>query len=311
MYIGIDVGGTNIAAALVTPQWHIVKKTSRPTLPGRGAGAVIDDLRDIIREMSAGLADGVQAIGIGVPGVVDNKAGYVFRTPNMPLDGTPLVRMLGQDVPVYLGNDANVAALGEYRMGAARGVNSMVMVTLGTGVGGGFIMDGRIVEGVGGAAAEIGHIVVCRNGLPCTCGRRGCWEKYASASALIRMTEEAMQAHPESLLKQAMTGDPPHVSGRTAFDAARQGDGVAQSVLDEYIDWLAEGALNVIIMLQPEVLCVGGGVSGEGDALLVPLKQRIEARQYCPGIRQTEVKKAILGNDAGLIGAALLADHAV
>jgi glucokinase len=250
----------------------------------------------------------IKSIGVGIPGVVDSRAGLVVRTPNMPFDGLPLSAMLNENwpLPIFLSNDANAAALGEYISGAAQGASSMVMVTLGTGVGGGIIIDGRAVEGVGGAAAEIGHMVVCHDGLPCSCGRRGCWEMYASARALIRMTTETMKCHPDSLLHEALTGDPPCVSGRTAFLAASRADKAAQAVVNEYIDWLAEGILNIILILQPDIICIGGGISGEGNALLTPLRARIEERRFCTGIKQSKLEVARLGNDAGLIGAALL-----
>ena len=308
MYIGIDVGGTNLVAGLVTPEGRIVDKMTRPTHSQRDPQAIVDDLSELIRLISSGRD--IRSVGIGIPGVTDSRDGMVIRTPNMPFDGLPLANMLDCGLPVFLGNDANAAALGEYHAGAARGASSMVMVTLGTGVGGGIIYDGRIVEGVGGAAAEIGHMVVQRGGLLCSCGRRGCWEVYASARALIRMTTEALDAHPDSVLGQVLIGDPPKVSGRTAFIAARRGDAVARAVVDEYLDWLAEGLQNIILLLQPEVICIGGGVSGEGDALLDPLRERVDARRFCQGIRQTELKTARLGNDAGLIGAAMLGHDA-
>ena len=305
MYIGVDVGGTNLVAALVTPEGCILERARRPTCAERDSSAIVTDISELIEQVSAGFQEQVKSVGIGIPGVADSQTGRVIRTPNMPFDGLPLAGMLDVRYPVFLGNDANAAALGEYVAGAAQGVSSMVMVTLGTGVGGGIVVDGNIVEGVGGAAAEIGHMVLCRDGLLCSCGRRGCFEMYASARALIRQTKEAFDEHPDSLMREEM-GDPPHISGRTAFSAARRGDAVAQSVVDGYLDWLAEGLLNIIMILQPEIICIGGGISGEGDTLLEPLRTRIHARRFCDGVRQTELAVARLGNDAGLIGAAFL-----
>jgi len=315
MYIGVDVGGTNLVAGLVTPEGRILARAKRPTRAERDPGAITADMADLILEVSKENPGKVKSIGIGIPGVVDNQTGRVIRTPNIPFDDFPLSATIGQRAPwpVFLGNDANVAALGEYRAGSAKGARSMVMVTLGTGVGGGIILDGRIVDGVGGAAAEIGHINVrCDPESPlCGCGRRGCWEAFASAKSLVRITSEAMRGNPKSLLHEALTGDPPHVSGRTAFLAAKRGDAVAQAVVDEYLDWVALGLQNLIFILQPEVICIGGGVSHEGAGLLDPLCARIEAMRFCDGIRQTELRLAQLGNDAGLIGAALLGEHAV
>ena len=309
MYVGVDVGGTNLAVCLVTPDAVIAEKTTRPTLPERDPEAIVADIRDMIRQVSRECASDIRSVGVGIPGVVDNKAGRVIHTANMPFDDLPLIDMLAWDGPVFLENDANAAALGEYRSGAAQGVSSMVMVTLGTGIGGGFILGGRIVAGVGGAAAEVGHMTVNPGGLTCSCGRRGCWEMYASARALISMTADALRANPDSLILQCLHGNPPHISGRTAFEAARQGDPSARAVVETYIDWLAEGLLNIIALLQPEILCIGGGISGEGEGLMAPLRERVGKRRFCGGILQTEIRKAALGNDAGLIGAALLGNQ--
>ncbi len=306
MYIGVDVGGTNLVAGLVDDQGQLLRKNSVPAHADRGPEAMVADMMTLIAEVSADAV--VASIGVGIPGVVDNVEGRVVYTCNIPFSGLPLTRLLQErwPVPVRLGNDANVAALGEYLVGAARDTRSMVMVTLGTGVGGGIIIDGHMVEGVGGAAAELGHMVVKKDGARCGCGRLGCWEAYASATGLIRMTNEAMQAHPDSLLWAERRGAPPHVSGRTAFDAARSGDAVAQAVVDEYIAYLAEGLVNLVNLLQPEMICLGGGVCHEGDALLVPLREIVQRHQFCRDIRQTAIQIAALGNDAGLIGAALM-----
>ena len=308
MYIGIDVGGTNLAAGLVTPEGKILARAKCPTRAEREPQAIASDMAELVLKLSKETAEEINSVGIGIPGVVDNAAGRVIRTPNMPFDDFPLSGAINERCPwqVFLGNDGNVAALGECLAGSASGASSMVMVTLGTGVGGGIVVGGRIVEGAGGAAAEIGHMNIQRGGAMCGCGRRGCWEAYASAKSLVRQTAEALRAHPDSLLSKALTGDPPHISGRTAFLAAGRGDAVAKTVVEEYLDWVAIGLQNLIFVLQPEVICIGGGVSNEGAGLIDPLRARIESMRFCQGIRQTELRLAQLGNDAGLIGAALL-----
>jgi glucokinase len=218
----------------------------------------------------------------------------------------PIVKLLGCRFPLFLSNDANAAALGEAFAGAGKDYDSMVMVTLGTGIGGGVIINRRIFEGFNGMAGEVGHTVIALDGWPCHCGRKGCWEVYASATGLVRMTCEAMERHPESLLHACLSGNPPHVSGRTAFLAARQGDAAAKQVVDRYLYCLAAGLVNVISSFQPEAVCLGGGVSHEGDPLLVPLRALVEEQSFCRYVPQTIVRLAELGNDAGLIGAALL-----
>ena len=211
------------------------------------------------------------------------------------------------NVPVYLGNDADCAALGEYYHYGER-LESLILVTLGTGIGTGIIMDGKIQAGFNGFGGEGGHIVIVHGGEQCTCGRKGCWERYASASALVRQTRAAMEAHPNSAMWQMTGGDLEQVDGRTAFAAMRAGDAVAKAVVDQYLDYLAEGLANFINIFQPEVIALGGGVSHERDEdLLVPLQSMV--LDMCFGQeaqRHTKLVKAKLGNDAGIIGAALL-----
>ncbi|MDR3207670.1 MAG: ROK family protein [Oscillospiraceae bacterium] len=312
MYVGVDVGGTNLAAGLVTPDGQILTRAARPTAPDRPPEAIVADIAALIGEL-AGARQDIRAVGVGIPGLVDSAAGRVIYTPNLPFADLPLAAMLGQsaDRPIFLCNDANAAAFGEYAAGGGQNARALVMVTLGTGIGGGLVFDGKILEGVGGAGGEIGHMVVRRDGRPCSCGRRGCWEAYASATALIRATRAAMDAHPDSLMWPEGHGDPPRVSGRTAFAAAARGDAAAQEVVDGYLDWLAEGVANLVNIFDPDVICVGGGVSGEGDRLILPLRERVAALAYAadgrsPALR-AQIRKAQLGNDAGLIGAALRA----
>ena len=247
---------------------------------------------------------------MGVPGIVDVKKGTIVQTVNIPIRNVPIAALLQHhwDIPVHLGNDADCAALGEYYRFDHSEINSLVLVTLGTGIGTGLILDGKIYRGFNGCAGEGGHIVVVPGGDLCTCGRRGCWERYASANGLIRQTKAAMEAHPESAMWQLAGGDLEKVDGRTAFDGIRQGDAVAQAVVDQYLDYLAEGITDLVNLLQPALICIGGGLSNEDDQyLLHPLRKRVEAMRYDKNLeRHTEIVKAALGNDAGIIGAALL-----
>ena len=211
--------------------------------------------------------------------------------------------------PVCVENDANAAAYGELVAGAAKGKSSCVCITLGTGVGGGVIIDGKIMAGHNFAGAELGHTVIVVDGEPCTCGRRGCWEAYASATGLIRQTKRAMEAHRDSQM-WALAGNLEQVNGRTAFDAMRKGDAAGEAVVDDYIRYIACGLVNMINIFQPEVLCVGGGICNEGETLMKPLREYIERERYSQySDKQTEICVAQLGNDAGIIGAAYLGYH--
>ena len=213
-------------------------------------------------------------------------------------------RRLGKEI--YLENDANAAALGEYAAGAGKGSRSLVLITLGTGVGGGAVLDGRLYTGFNHAGLEVGHMVIEHGGRPCTCGRLGCFEAYCSATALIKRTREIMAEDRSSLLWQ-IAGDLEHVNGRTPFDAAARGDAAAGKLIDEYIEYLACGVASLVNIFQPEVLCVGGGPSAQGETLLAPVRYILDREDYARNnVRRTRLMGAALGNDAGIIGAALL-----
>lgn len=310
-YIGVDLGGTNIAVGIVTEQGAIKAKKSIKTGANRPFEDIFRDMADcimtLLSEQKVSL-DEIKSIGIGTPGSVNTEKGVLVYANNFKYGHNVPMRELLQkyiDKPVYLGNDANVAALGEVVSGAAKGVKNAVMITLGTGVGGGIVIDGKIYEGQHSAGAELGHMMLIHDGEQCSCGRKGCWEAYASATALIRQTKRAMLEHPESIMNQMATQDT--VSGRTAFDAMRKGDKVARDVVDKYIIYIAEGLVDIINIFRPEVLIIGGGICNEGDTLLVPLKKFVKEHVY-GGDRNPEqvIEIAKLGNDAGIIGAALV-----
>lgn len=272
-------------------------------------GETLTDMALALLEENHIARDQVASIGMGFPGSVDNRRGVVIKTVNIPIRFMPVAEMVHRrwDVPVYLGNDADCAALGEYYHYGDEKLESLILVTLGTGIGTGIILDGKIQAGFNGFGGEGGHIVIVHGGEPCTCGRKGCWERYASASALVRQTKAAMEANPGSAMWQ-MTGGLEQVDGRTAFEAMRAGDAAAKAVVKQYLDYLAEGLANFINIFQPEVIALGGGVSHERDEdLLVPLQSMV--LDMCFGReaeRHTKLVKAKLGNDAGIIGAALL-----
>ena len=310
-YIGIDVGGTNLVAGLVNEQGAILKKTSRPVDRSMSDRDLCRELAALAEEvrLAGGLSrEGIQAVGVGIPGLVDNKTGVVVMTANMPFRNTALRELFQRewDVPVYLGNDANCAALGEYWAGAAKGCSPAVMITLGTGIGGGMVVDGRLFTGFANSGMEVGHMITRPGGLPCGCGNQGCWEQYGSASGLIHMTREAMERDRDSLLWQLCGGDLEKVQGRTPFQAAKEGDRTALEVLEVYRQELALGLINLINVLQPQVICMGGGVSNaEDELLLAPLIELVKKGSFDKSM-PTRLVRASLGNDAGVVGAALL-----
>ncbi|MCI9273565.1 MAG: ROK family protein [Clostridiales bacterium] len=314
-YLGIDLGGTNIVAGVVNEDNQILAKASCKTNIPRPEEAICDDMAMVAREAlkKAGLTmDDVPWVGIGCPGSVNQGTGIIEYSNNLGFHNWPLEKMMTDRMKkkIILENDANAAAYGEYVAGAAKDAKDAVAVTLGTGVGTGIIIDGKIYSGCNYAGAEMGHMVIVKDGRPCTCGREGCWEAYASATGLIALTKEAMlesQADPDSVMWKMVGGDIDKVSGRTAFDAMRQGDSLGKAVVDRYISYLGCGLVNAINIFQPDVICLGGGISKEGENLLRPLRAYVERERYSKHAKkQTQLCTAQLGNDAGIIGAAFL-----
>lgn len=313
--IGIDLGGTNIVAAVVDDKYNIVGKSKTPTNSPRSAEEIFDDIAKVcheaIAEAKLSISD-ISSIGMGTPGTV-NGDGVIEFANNLGFNNVPARDMLKErlgDIPVFIDNDANCAALGEAYAGCGNGSNNFVAVTLGTGVGSGIIVDGKIVKGVNFAGGECGHMVIMVDGEQCTCGRKGCWEAYASATALIRQTKAAMEKYPDSVMHE-LAAEEGKVSGRTAFDAMRKGDIAGIKVVNEYIKYVACGLINIVNALQPEIVCVGGGICNEGDTLLKPLNRYVNAERYSIHSKiQTKILRAQLGNDAGIIGAALLNSQA-
>lgn len=311
MYIGIDLGGTNIAVGAVTDDGKVISKASLPTLPERGYKEIVKDMAKLCRQVSAenGGMDSVKAIGIGSPGTVDSKNGVVVFAGNLSLENAPVAEELRKhfDIPVYMENDANAAAYGEY-IACGLDTDSFVFITLGTGVGGGIIINKQIYCGFNGAGAEIGHMTLEMGGKECNCGNRGCYEKYASVTALREQTEEAIKAHPESMMNEWVK-EHGHISGRTAFECAQRGDKTAETVRDTYIRYVAEGIISVVNIFQPEVIVIGGGISKEGDVLLNPLREYVYKREFNRYMKRTDIRIAHLFNDAGIVGAAMSAKN--
>ena len=311
--LGVDLGGTNIAVGVVNEELQLVKKVSTPTGAERPGEEIVADIAALCKkacaEMGITLAD-VQSIGIATPGMANTETGVVEYANNLPFKNFPIAALLrkylGKDVRVGIANDANAAAWGEACAGAAKGTKNSIMITLGTGVGGGIVIDDKIYTGFNCAGGELGHIVIEVDGVPCSCGRRGCWEAYSSATALIRMTREKIEECAKEG-RPTIMANAPKVSGRTACDAMRAGDEAATEVYNKYIKYLASGIATIINIFQPEVISLGGGVSGEGQSLIDSLLPIVRAEQYGGGVVPlTDIRIAQLGNDAGIIGAAML-----
>lgn len=311
-YVGIDLGGTNIVAGVVDEQYNILAKASTKTNCPRPDREIARDMAKMAIQAveNAKLTmDQIEWIGIGTPGIANSRDGIIEYSNNLGFVNTPMVKYIQEDIdkPVFVENDANAAAYGEFVAGAAKGANNAVCITLGTGVGGGIIIDGKIYAGSNFAGAEIGHTVISVDGPQCTCGRKGCFEVFSSATGLIRMTKESMAKNPDSSMHKLVAERSGKVSARIAFDAMRMGDAAAKAVVDDYIKYLTAGITNTINTFQPDILCIGGGVCNEGDALLLPVKELVAKEVYTRNSKQNaQIVIAKLGNDAGIIGAAFL-----
>ncbi len=308
LHVGIDLGGTNIAVGIVNEQNEIIGKGNLKTAKSGTAEDTVKDMAAAVQlalENTGITLDEIADIGIAAPGSVDPETGIIAYANNIPFKNTPVCAMLQEALgkPCYIENDANAAAYGELLAGAGQGAANFVMITLGTGVGGGVIIDGKIYGGFNHAGAELGHMIIVKDGEACTCGGKGCFEAYGSATALIHQTQRAMDKHPESIMWELSKEK--GVSGRTAFDAMRAGDSVAKQVVEEYIDYLACGVTSLVNIFQPQFVAVGGGICNEGETLLAPLREKVAAGDYNKDAqKRTVICKAALGNDAGIIGAA-------
>ncbi|MBQ7875857.1 MAG: ROK family protein [Clostridia bacterium] len=310
MYIGIDLGGTNIAVGIVDNKGNILAHASTPTLRERHWTEIVKDMAVLTNKVTSAagknLAD-IKVVGIGIPGNINNENGVVVYTSNLNMENVPLASEFRKyiDIPVNLENDANAAAYGEY-FASGKSSDNFLMVTLGTGVGGGIIMKGKIFRGFNGAGGEIGHHVIHEGGEKCSCGRRGCYEAYASVTALINQTKQKMAECPESQMHKWVSENGP-VNGQTAFDCAAWGDKAAIEVRDRYIQHVAEGITNLVNIFQPETVVIGGGISQEGDVLLNPIKKFVSKHEYNMHVARTKIEIARLYNNAGIIGAAMAA----
>lgn len=309
-YAGIDLGGTFIKCGIADEEGTILIKDMIPTGKERPYPEVAADMANMVKDLEARAGVTVAGVGVGVPGVIDSARGVIVYSCNFDWRMVPLGETLQSliEAPVFLTNDANIAALGECYAGAGKKYKDQVFITLGTGVGSGIILDGKLVEGGSSAGAEIGHMSIRSKGEPCPCGRRGCFEVYASATALIRQTKKAMEKDASSTLWEICNGDLNQVCGKTVFDGVALGDKTAKRVLKTYIEYLSEGLLNIANIFRPQIILLGGGISGAGDVLLKPVQRKVKrfvygGSKYAP----VRVEIATLGNDAGMLGGIYLA----
>lgn len=308
-YVGIDFGGMSAKAGLFDKNSKMLAKDTVKTSKDDNYVTTVAKMAQLVKKLCEENdvpIKSVRRIGLASPGVIDSKEGVVVRWGNYNWSDKPLARDMSEAVgaEVRVVNDANAAAYGEAIYGAAKAYKNSIFITLGTGIGSGIIIDGKLFEGVRGAGAEAGHMVIQVGGVPCGCGRKGCFEQYASASALIRDTKRAMFENKESIMWRMTDGDPENVDGKTAFAASREGDAAAQTVVKNYIVYLGEGILNLVSIFRPEAVILGGGVCNEGEYLLAPLRKYVAERLYvgCDKVPLT-LNRAALGNDAGIYGA--------
>lgn len=311
LYIGIDLGGTGIKAGLVNEKGVILLKKSCPTLPERGYEAVVHDMAQLclrlIDESGRKVCE-IHSIGVGIPGIWDPEKKLVPFCTNLGWHNVPLVELMQKeiDLPVFVANDASVAGLAESVAGVSAGTKSSVFITLGTGVGGGVILNGKLFIGAHGVGTEIGHMITVAGGEQCTCGNRGCWERYTSATAIIREGRKFAQAHPESALFRSVGGDLEKIEARTVIDLAKAGDADCERLFDNYVYHLAVGLANLVNVYDPEVIAIGGGVSHAGAFLLDKINEILPKLIFCKEMPYARVELAQMGNDAGIIGAAML-----
>ncbi len=309
--IGIDVGGTGIQVGALNHHRKILAEKSIPTLTDIPFSDQVARIAECVTATAASVGAGpeqIESVGVGIPGIAHKKTGEIIKCTNMGWFHVPFREefLKHLNVPVFIDNDANVAALAESVAGISAGTSSSVFITIGTGIGSGIILNGKIWNGFHGIGAELGHVILSMDGVPCTCGNHGCLERYCSATALIRMAREAIALNPDTLMMKKADNDISRIDARTVIDAARESDPVASEVYSRFIKQLAQAIANVVNFLDPEVIVLGGGVSKAGDFLLEPLHREYSKYILYGDQPKPEIKLAVLGPEAGIIGAAML-----
>ncbi|MBZ4664407.1 MAG: glucokinase [Caloramator sp.] len=316
MYIGIDLGGTNIAAGLVDESGKILYTKSTPTLAARGYKDVISDMNRLVKEIieeSKVEKNEIKAIGIGIPGLADKDGNVIFCV-NLGWENIPLRKMMEEElnIPVFIDNDATVAALAEYEFGAMKGCQSGVLLTLGTGVGGGIVLNGEVYSGAHGVGSEIGHMIIGENFYNCNCGKNGCFETFASSTAIIRYAQKLIkEGNTDTKILELAEGDLEKINAKIIFDCAKEGDRVAKMAVDRLVKYLVIGIFNIVNFMDPEVIALGGGVSNAGEYLLNLVRQEYEKNKFFKTLPAAKIELAKFKNDAGILGAAMLGKHGV
>lgn len=308
--VGIDIGGMSIKFGIVDNSGNIICKSSIKTQKDFDSSLIslVDAINNLLKDYQINIKE-ISGIGVGCPGAVNSGEGIIDFLPNIGWKNINIAKKLQEDfsLPIKISNDANVATLAEQKFGAAKGYNNVIMFTLGTGVGGGIVINGALYEGFKSRGAELGHVTLIADGMKCTCGRKGCVERYVSATALIDQTKKAMQNDNKTIMWQFVDNNIEKVDGKTAFECAKQGDLAANMVVDKYIFYLGESVLNMLNIFRPEAFVLGGGISAQGGYLIEKLTKYCEKLEYgYKGSPKTEILCAKLGNDAGIIGAACL-----
>ena len=309
--LGIDIGGTSIKGGFVDEKGGISNRFVLPIDHHKSQEGIIGELVSVTKEALRKVALPIKGIGVGCPGSIDSLRGSCDYSNNLGWENLPLASLLskGTGLPVKIANDANAAALGEVIFGVGKGYQNLVFLTIGTGIGSGLYLNGHLYEGNEGKGAELGHTLLREGGARCTCGRKGCFEAYCSVGAFVALTKRTMRSNPDSLMWKSISGDLEKVTSHTAFDCAKRGDQAAQKVLDKYIYFLGEGILNIINAFRPEIIVLGGGLSGQKEALTIPLVAYLEKNEYGFGGKHSPVVRIAtseFGNDAGILGAASL-----
>ena len=308
--IGVDLGGTNIKAGVVSEDGSVVATTECPTLAAEGPDAVVGRMAKLVTDLKPKAGAGVAGVGVGSPGPLNQLTGMLYFTPNMPgWDNYPLGGNLAKKtgMKVIVDNDANVAALGEYQFGAGKGTRTMILLTLGTGIGGGVIIDGKVLNGPDVTAGEVGHIVINPDGPKCGCGNHGCLEAYCgTAGILSRAWAELEKPHAVSVLREWIGDDQLKLTPAMLTKAAEQGDGIAISVLRETGRLLGVGIASLTNLFAPDMVLLGGGIAGAGEFIFRSVREEVEKRAMAPNNKRVKILPAKLGNTAGLVGAAAL-----
>lgn len=309
--IGVDIGGGSIKGGAVNDKGVVLDSFSIPMDRQAQPEVIFSKLATAIKDFIAThrYDEPISGVGLGVPGLIDKETGIVASSPNMPTWlNFNIIKFMGKEIslPIKIVNDASAAALGEARFGSGKKYRYLIMLTLGTGVGGGIVFDGHLIDGNHSMGAQLGHATIVLNGRKCGCGRRGCLEAYASASALSKTTRIYIEKHPNSVIAECAK-ELGKTNAEVAFMAAKRGDFDGNKIVNEYVMYLSEGILNICNSLRPDVIVLSGGVAKEGDYLISKIEQYVSVREYgYKNAPKVDIKSAELGYDAGKIGAATL-----